>query len=366
MRILHLIPQLPVGGAERMLASLVHHQLEAGHEIGVVSLYDPLGTSIEAELRAQPIELFFLGKRGGFDVRMIPRIARVLRRFRPQVLHTHMQVLRYVLPARLLSSRCRIVHTMHTGAWRDATDWPTRLLQRVAFRTCVVPVAIGNAVADSIREVYGVSPRHVIPNGIPVSVYATAGREREEARASLGIPAGTPVLLCVAQLLSVKNHQSLLRAFASERLAAAGARLLLVGDGGLRSVLEAQTRALGIADRVSFLGVRSDVPRLLAAADGFVLASSAEGNPLSIMEAMAAGKPVVATAVGCIPDLVTEGSGRLVSAGDEGALEDAMVELVRDAPLARARGEKAARTALERFDDSRMALAYERLYAEVL
>jgi glycosyltransferase involved in cell wall biosynthesis len=366
MRVLHVIPQLPVGGAERMLLSLVRHQLGAGYEIGVVSLYDPLGSLIEAELRELPVQVSFLGKRPGLDLRMIPRLARELRRFRPELLHTHMQVLRYALPARWLGGRCPVVHTMHTTAFRDASDWPTRLLQRVAFRTGVVPVAIGDAVAESIHQVYGVMPRHVIPNGIPVATYAGAGREREQVRAELGIPAGAPVLVCVAQLHSVKNHQGLLGAFASERLAAAGAHLLLVGDGVLRGALEAQARQLGVADRVHFLGTRPDVPRILAAADVFVLASTVEGNPLSVMEAMAAGKPVVATAVGCIPELVTGPCGRLVPAGDPGALEDAMVALVRDASLARAAGEAAARAAAARFDDSHMAVAYEKLYAEVL
>ena len=363
MRVLHVIPQLPVGGAERMVAHLVRHQLAAGHAVGVTSLYDPLGSLVEAELRATPADLFFLGKRPGLDLRMIPRLARVLRRYRPDVLHTHMQVLRYLLPARAFSRRSPVVHTMHTGAARDATDWPTRLLQGRAFRGSVVPVAIGAAVAESIRAVYGITPRHLIPNGIPVAAYAASPAERDAVRAELGLPAGAPTLVCVGQLLPVKNHRDLLQAFASERLRRAGAHLLLVGDGPLRGALEQQAAA--VAARVHFLGVRPDVPRLLAAADVFVLASSTEGNPLSVMEAMAAGRPVVATAVGCIPELVTEGTGCLVPPGDVAALEAALHALVTDAGLARTMGEAAARSARERFDDAQMAQAYEQLYREV-
>ena len=346
-----------------MVSLLVRHQLRAGHHVGVASLYDPMGSWIEAQLRASGAELFFLGKRPGLDVRMIPRVARVLKRFAPDLLHTHMQVLHYALPARACR-RCLVVHTMHTGAARDAPDWPTRLLQRLAFRTCVVPVAIGRGVAESIREVYGFEPRHVIPNGIPVAEYAAAA-DPAEVRASLALPAAAPLFVCVGQLWPVKNHAGLLRAFASDRLAAAGAHLLLVGDGALRGELERQAEALGVAGRVRFLGVRTDVPRLLSAADVFVLASSMEGNPLSVMEAMAAGRPVIATAVGCVPELVTDGAGALVPPGDESALEAAMYAFASDPGAARAAGAEAARVALERFDASRMATAYDRLYSEI-
>ncbi|OFX26090.1 MAG: hypothetical protein A2V77_18420 [Anaeromyxobacter sp. RBG_16_69_14] len=111
--------------------------------------------------------------------------------------------------------------------------------------------------------------------------------------------------------------------------------------------------------------MRSDVPAVLAAADAFVLASRREGNPLSVMEAMAAGKPVLATAVGCVPELVPEGAGRLVPPGEPSSLEAAMYEIACDLGLARAMGGVAARFARERFDDTDMARAYERLYGAV-
>jgi glycosyltransferase involved in cell wall biosynthesis len=111
--------------------------------------------------------------------------------------------------------------------------------------------------------------------------------------------------------------------------------------------------------------VRSDVPRLLAAADVFVLSSSWEGNPLAVMEAMAARRPVVATRVGCVPELVPEAAGEIVEAGDHWALARAMSRLGRDLALARAKGAAAGEIARDRFDDVAMAKAYERLYLEV-
>jgi glycosyltransferase involved in cell wall biosynthesis len=360
LRVLQLVPTLMVGGAERVAALLSRELRRLGHAVELVSLYDPFGTWIEAELAADGVPVRFLGKRPGLDARMVARIAAVVRRFRPDVVHTHMYSLQYALPA-ILARRCVAIHTMHNLAEREAHR-PGRLVQQVAFRAGVVPVAIGDAVAESIRRVYRLRPRHTIPNGIPVAQYAAPPGAREELRAALGLPADAPVLATVGRLDLQKDTAALVRAFASERLRALGAHLLVAGDGPLRPQLEAQVRDLGVAGRVHLLGVRRDVPRVLAAADVFALASRYEGNPLTVMEAMAAGKPVVATAVGCVPELVQDGCGRLVAPGDEAALEAAMHALAAAPDLARAAGRRAALVARERFDDAAMARAYERVY----
>jgi len=364
MRVLQLVPTLRVGGAERMAALLAVHLHQSGYTAALASMFDPPGTWIEAELRAAGVSLYFLAKRSGLDLRMISRVARVLRAFRPDVLHTHMGVLKYALPALVAWRRCAVVHTVHNLAQHEV-ERPSRILQNVAFRARVVPVAIGDGVARSIWETYGPAPAHVIPNGIPVSQYASQAGAREEGRRALGLPPDAPVFVTVGSLRAQKNHALLLRAFASPRLAQIGARLLLAGDGELRPQLERLAAELGVAERVHLLGVRSDVARVLAAADVFVLASTYEGNPLTVMEAMAAGKPVVATGVGCVPELVASEAGRLVPPGDVNALEAAMYEVAADPTLARARGASAARIAAARFDASLMGRSYEALYAEV-
>src|SRR6266568_84984 len=336
----------------RMLANLAGHLRRAGHTVGVVAMHDPDTMSVEAELRSHGIKLYLLGQRPGLDVRMIPRFARVLGSFAPEVLHTHLYVLKYVLPALAVSRRYPVVvHTLHNLAEREVS-WPERVIQQVAFRAGITPVAIGDAVAESMRRVYRLSPHRTIPNGIPVADYAPPPKAREEVRAALAIPAGAPTLVTVGRFMQQKNHAGVISAFASERLRSIDAHLLLVGDGALHDELERQVRELGIGDRVRFLGKRDDIPHVLAAADVFVLGSLWEGHPLSVMEAMAAGKPVVATAVGCVPELVSDRTGRLVVPGDTSILEAAMFDLANDLPLARAKGAAAARTARERFDAS--------------
>lgn len=361
MRVVQLVPSLDVGGAERVAALLADDLRARGHEVALVSMFDAVGSWIEADLRAGGIPLRFLAKRPGLDLRTIPRLARVLRELRPDVLHTHLHVLKYALPAKVVWPGCAVVHTLHNLAEREVEP-QSQALQRYAFRGAVAPVAIGDAVAESVQRLYGFPARAVIPNGIPTRAFHPRPGARERIRGELGLSPDVPVLLAVGRLNPQKNHAALLDALADPRVAATGAHLVLAGEGELLPALREQGERLGVTMRLHLLGVRGDIPDLLAAADVFALSSSWEGNPLAVMEAMAAGLPLVATAVGCVPELVTEPTGRLVPAGDTPALAAALASLAADAPLRRALGAAAARRATERFDVSQMGAAYETLY----
>mgnify|MGYP002639821325 CR=1 FL=1 len=362
MNIVQVIPSLSVGGAERVAALLALAQHRAGDQVSLVSLFDAEGSWIEDELRELGVPLRFQGKRPGLDLRVIPRLARTLRELAPDVIHTHLHVLKYVVAARRLA-RCRapVVHTVHNMADREAEGFDLTL-SRVAFRRSVVPVAIGDEVARSIGELYGVEPRWTVPNGIVVADFAPRPGVRQATREALGIGPDVPVLITAGRLNTQKNHAGMLQAFADPRLTEAGALLLIAGDGDLRADLEAQAATLSLGDRVRFLGVVANLPDLLAAADAFVLSSGWEGYPLVIMEAMAAGKPIVSTSVGCLSELVSPATGALVEPGDMQGLADALAALTADPVRARVMGEAGAAVAAERFDVSTMARAYHALY----
>ncbi len=366
MRIVQVIPSLDVGGAERVAALLALEQQRAGDRVTVVSLFDSAGSWIEAGLREAGITLRFLGKRPGLDPRVVRGLRCALAELEPDVIHTHLHVLKYVVAARLMSRRrAPVVHTIHNLAEREAEgmDLP---LSRLAFRLGVEPVAIGGEVARSVEATYGFEPRWSIPNGIVVADFEARPAVGEAAREALGIAPEVPLLITAGRLNTQKNHAGMLEAFADTRLADLGAILLVCGDGDLRGALEAQAAEAGISERVRFLGVVSNLPELLAAADAFVLSSDWEGNPLVVMEAMAAGKPIVATAVGCVPELLSAETGFLVQPGAMAALADALVQLASDRDRARAMGEAGAVVARERFDVSAMAQAYRRCYQALL
>lgn len=365
MRIVELVPSLDVGGAERLAALLAEGLTTLGHEVTVVSMYAAAGSWIEAELRAAGIDLRFLDKKPGLDPRMIVRLRRVLRDLQPDVVHTHLHTLKYAWPAAGFRGP-RMVHTVHNLAEHEV-EAHTRAVHHLAFRLGVIPVAIGEAVAGSVGGVYGRRPRHVIPNGIRVSDFRSPAGTRERMRETLGAQLGfapeATLLLTAGRLNEQKNHAGLLKAFASPVLS--NAHLLIAGEGELLPALRARAVDLGVATRVHFLGVRRDVAALMAAADAFVLASNWEGNPLVVLEAMAAGLPVVATDVGCVSELVSPETGRLVPRSDPPALAAALASLVEEPVLRAALGARGAEVAAARFDAAVMASAYSALFATV-
>ncbi|MFT4974536.1 MAG: glycosyltransferase involved in cell wall biosynthesis, partial [Myxococcota bacterium] len=347
MRIIELIPTLSVGGAERVVA-LLAEALSAEHDVTVVVLGSSSDSWIEVQLRAAGVAVVFLDKPPGLSPATVARLARQLQRLRPDVVHSHLHVLKYLLPAQL-TWRCPVVHTLHNIAEHEAVSLD-RALQQLAFRAGVAAVSIGGAVTESVERVYGRPPHAVITNGIPVTDYQAPPQAGAAIRAELSLPPSAPVFVAVGRLNPQKHHAALLTALSDPRLAALDARLIVAGEGELRPELEAQIERLGLSDRAQLLGVRSDVPALLAAADAFVISSTWEGNPLAVMEAMSAGCPVVATAVGCVPELVEEGTGLLVPPDDSAALAEAMVVLAADRTHAAAMGRAGAAAATARFD----------------
>ena len=362
IRVLHILPNFGPAGAEQMAINLMLTLNRARFEVSTISFFDPAGTDQEKILAQSGIPVCYLGKRPGFDPRMFVRVARVLKRVRPHVVHTHRYVLRYALGPMLSGRIPAMVHTVHNLAEKEV-DWSGRLIHRMAFKQGVVPVAIADDVDDSLRRLYGIDGFPLIPNGIPVEAFRKPSMDRAEWRESEGFTAGDVLFACVARFKAQKNLPLLVKAFAQGPGLEPRAHLLIVGHGELRRDLERQIDALGLRERVHVLGVRSDVPGLLNAADAFVLSSDWEGSPLSVMEAMAAGTPVISTAVGGVPELIEDGeSGLLVPPGDARALAGAMQYVLENPEVRTSMGSAAAKRAMERFDLRVMTEAYEELY----
>jgi glycosyltransferase involved in cell wall biosynthesis len=259
-----------------------------------------------------------------------------------------------------------MVHTVHNIAEREV-DRLGRWLQWAAFRSNVTPVAIAEEVAESLRRVYKLSEFPLIPNGIQISLYQQPPESAKKWRRKEAFAPEDILFVCVARLGAQKNHALLLEAFAQGPATDSRAHLLLVGGGELEPQLRKRASTLGLADKVRFCGVRTDIPEILGATDVFVLASEWEGNPLSVMEAMASGTPVIGTAVGGVPELVEDGrSGLLVPRGDVKALAHAMKHLLTNPEIRAAMAEAAIKRAVERFDIRTMARLYEDLYERIL
>jgi glycosyltransferase involved in cell wall biosynthesis len=363
IRVLHILPTFGVGGAEQMAAHLMTGIAES-RNVAAASLYASMNSSIEQRLTGAGIPLWHLGKHGGFDPRMFSALDRVVRRTRPHVVHTHMSVLRYALPGLLLRSVPVVIHTLHNLAEHE-TDTFGRVVNWFAFRGRVLPIAISQEVAASMKRVYGLECHAIVPNGIPVDRYRCSSGDRLGWRAKERFAQDAVLFTSVARLEPQKNPMLMVRAFAS--LDEPRAHLVMLGEGSLREEVVNYITERKLSDRVHLLGKRMDIPECLAASDVFVLSSNWEGNPLAVMEAMAGGLPVIGTTVGGVPELVRSGQhGILVNPGNDGAFADAMRILLSNPDKRQAMAAAARVHAKKAFDVEGMVRGYTAIYESAL
>lgn len=354
--IAYLVQGMATGGLERVVLYLARDMVVRGHRV-TICCYDGRG-EMAAEAEASGAAVSVLPRKPGLDLGYIGRLADWLRPRGVDVLHMHNETaLFYGTMAGRRAGVPVLIYTEHDGVF--PRRWIVRRVNRWLVRRLTRAVAVSEAVKrlwcreDGIRADRVV----VVPNGVPDHPEVWAASARRDGGAEGGVRLGA-----VGRLSGEKGLDVLLDAFARVAEPAPDARLVLVGDGPERGALEARARDLSIADRVEFLGQRSDVPTLMAGLDLYVLPSRTEGLPMALLEAMAARLPIVATRVGGIPEAVTDGqSALLVSPEDPAALAEAMMRVLRETGLAE-RLRSAARAAFEdRYELSRMVDRYEAL-----
>jgi glycosyltransferase involved in cell wall biosynthesis len=367
IKVTHVVLSMDTGGMERVVLSLVREGLKLGQEVQVLCV-EHAGT-LAPEVERLGARVVALNKEPGLKLRALSECRKVLRSSRPDVLHAHqIGALFYTGYAARSLGVSAIVHTEHGKHFEDvprSTKWMAKAAASSAKRIFCVSQDIATAM-----EAYGIAPASKIrylANGIETGRYVSTDGGAA-GRASMGIPAGAPVIGTVANLREVKRQDVLVRGFARVRAAERGeAHLLLVGDGPLRGDLERLAKELGVADRVHFAGHQSNPELFLAAMNIFSLTSRSEGMPLSILEAWAAGLPVVASRVGGLPELIEEGrTGLMFESGNDEALGVLFTELVRDAARARVMGEAGRELVRRRYDVSVMAGRYQECYMELL
>lgn len=357
IRIAHLVSTLGVGGQEMVILSLVEHADRRKFDPVVMALHSE--GPVADRIRALGIPVETIGHPGMSGPSLVRRLADRLRANGIQVLHTHNPAPhQHGAAARMMARTPVLVHTKH-----GRNNFPTRTrrwAEQLAGRLSDMVVAVSTDSAEVARDVDRV-PDHklrVIRNGISLPASLPA-RRREAGHRSVAVH--------VARLNRIKDQPTLLRAarIAADRLP--GFRLEIIGDGPMRDQLHSLAAELALDDVVTFHGMQGDVRPYLEGGDLFVLPSLSEGVSITLLEAMAAGLPVIATDVGGNREVVVDGeTGILIPVGDPAVLADRMIELLSDPERADRMGLAGRRRVEAEFDVVRTVSEYEGIYSELL
>ncbi len=358
-RVLQVVLSLHPGGTERLVLDLVtrlHDDIPM-----TVCCLDDKGAWAE-QLTSRGIEVTSLRRLPGFHPKLGSDIHAVARRHGATAIHAHhYSPFVYSCLARVWQPRTHLVFTEHGRVSDAPPSARRRLANRVFSRFPTRVCAVSGDLRDHIvQEGFAPSQVEVIYNGIHIRPTPPSGA-RAEVRARLGVDDGTLVVGTIARLDPVKDLGTLLDGAARAR-EVRPVRIVIIGDGPERAALHAHAVTLGIADDVTWLGHRDDARDWLPGCDVFVNCSTSEGVSLTILEAMAAALPVIATRVGGTPEVVTEGCGLLVPARNPGAIADALLLLASDVNLREAIGAAARQRVVDHFSLDRMVEDYRRIY----
>jgi glycosyltransferase involved in cell wall biosynthesis len=385
LRVVRIIARLNIGGPARHVALLQRHLAARGYESTLVTGVPAPGEGELApdEAAGAPIDRLVvpeLGRalRAADDLIAFVRIYRLLRRLEPDIVHTHTakagalgRVAAFLYNAtRRPSRRAVIVHTFHghvlRGYFGPVASRAVRAAERALARMSDRIVAISSIQRRDLVEVFGIAPARkvvVVPLGLDLDALERAPDRGGSLRAEARFPGDAIVCGYVGRLVPIKHVDLLIRAFAEVRRRQPRARLLVVGDGECRIDLERLAGELNLTGAVFFAGWRTDLINVYGAMDVVALSSRNEGTPVALIEAGAAGKAIVATRVGGVPDVVeTERTGLLVPDDDLAAIASAMERLIEDSELRARLGAAARATSVCRFGYPRLVDDLDALY----
>jgi glycosyltransferase involved in cell wall biosynthesis len=364
MRIVYVLTSLGIGGAERQVLALAGRMARRGHAVAVLALRPRLAEEcstnlhvVHLDMRKTPLSL----------LAGMAAARRFLLQFNPDLLHGHGFHANVV--ARLLKLFLPSVPVLSTVHNVDEGGWPRMVAYRLTDGLCARSTAVCQAAARRFVRLQAVPRRKcvVLSNGIDLAEFAPDADRRARVRAGMSA-GGDFVWLAAGRIAPAKDYPNLLRAFARLRALRGDARLWIAGEASGAEAARARTLAaeLELTDALRWLGLRRDLPALLDAADGFALASAWEGMPLAVGEAMAMEKPVTATDVGGVRELMGA-TGALVPPRNPDALAAAMLETMsRGAEERQARGRAARERIQNEFAMDAKANQWEALYAAVL
>ena len=353
VRVAIVLPYFGPGGADKMVFQLASGMNAEKFETEVFCVYgQPQGNYMEQALKVQGVRIHYIGKKLGPSLGAIRRLFRELDSFSPDVVHTHMYACVYSALWPVVRKK-PFLHTFHTLPEVENQRFVRRLLTKyLVSQKKMTPVAISKSNQRMVADYYGISPEdvHMVHNPVDIRRFASeSGKDDSIFR-----------FITVGRFSPEKNQQMMYLAFASFLEQGYDARLLMLGKGEEEAALKTLAEELNISNKIDYAGYVDNVEDYLKAADVFLLSSHYEAQPLCLLEAMAAGLPVISTNVGGVPDIVTD-NGILIHKGDTEAMTQAMERLYLEQELRRKMSEASVSNAAQ-FDVSNTVAGYSELY----
>ncbi|TWT84967.1 putative glycosyltransferase EpsF [Planctomycetes bacterium CA13] len=363
LRCLFVITSMPVGGAETLLVNLMRRMDPAVMvpEVACLKEAGPLGEQIADEFSLHTDLLS-----GKYDLRILPRLIRLMRKRQIDVVVTvgAGDKMFWGRMAAKLAGVPVIASALHSTGWPDGVGRLNRTLTRVTDAFIAVADSHGEFLRDF--EHFPAEKVHVIRNGIDCDRFKPNDQARSTLLSELGLAPDTAIIGIVAALRSEKNHEMFVRAAGKTSQRNPNAHWVIIGDGPERSTIERVRDELNLNDRVHLLGTRHDTPELVAAMDVFALSSLNEASPVSILEALACGVPVVATDVGSVSESVVNGeTGYLVPSKDVDAMAEVISRLLECTDQAKRMGKQGRERVLETGSLTAMVRGYETLATDL-
>jgi glycosyltransferase involved in cell wall biosynthesis len=383
VKVVNLVTRLNVGGVAHHVTNLMRGLDRNKYEQQLICGFESAGEkSMRDQVEARGVTPILIPRLVGnprlniSDALAFAHILRLLRQQRPMILHTHTSKAGLLgrVAARLTGVPI-IVHTFHglvlKGHYRPLKTNGVRAVERCLARLSDRLIVISNEDKNDLLA-YRIAPAHkieVIPLGLELDHFLDNRKRRGLLHRELGLDSATRLIGIVGRIAPIKNHRLFFDAMVQVLAEHATAHVVVVGDGDLCPEMERYVREMGIADRVSFLGWRHDLPQIYTDLDVLVISSNNEGTPVSAIEAMAAGRPVVATRVGGLPDVISDGeTGYLVAPGNVEQLASAVKRVLSDGETTDRLRRNARESVKGKFAVERLAadidLLYRRLLAE--
>ena len=355
MRVMQIIPELKLAGAQIMMENLANQLASDSYDVLVVSLYS-IHTPISDRLEGKGIQICYLDKRDGLDIKVIKKIRECIKKFKPDVIHTHSYVLKYAFEASL-GWKCQRIHTVHNIAEKETTHI-NLLLEKVLSKSKLIKqVAISPLIKKSISEYYGIKE-----SSIPM-IYNGNALDKCDKKQDYSLTGDSITIIHIGRFEEQKNHSLIVEAAEILCKKYNTVTFNLWGEGILKEEISEQIDQAGLTDSVILKGTTSDPFSELSRSDIFILPSNWEGMPITLIEAMGTGLPVVVTPVGGIPDMIDDNSSGLYCENDPSDLARKMEMLILDANLRRRLGMAAAEKA-KKFSAKVMTNEYVKLYGE--